>query len=111
MNKNDYCVVYIMAPGFEEAGRIADSLVSKRLAACVNMIPGVTSVFRWKGSIRTESETMLVAKTKKDKFDALKADVLRLHSYELPEIISVPIEQGLEHFLKWVDTETGFHDE
>lgn len=86
----------------DQADRIARGLIEGRLAACVNQLPGVRSSYLWKDEIQTDSESLLMIKTRKETFDALCAKVLALHPYELPEIIGVPIEQGHGPYLDWI---------
>ena len=111
MKGSGRCVVYMTAGGIEEAQKIAGVLVGRRLAACVNLITSVRSVYRWKGAVEDEPEVMLVAKTRFDKFDALRQAVADVHSYEVPEIIALPIVDGHEPYLKWIDESVGGEDE
>ena len=99
-------LVYITAPSPEEAERLAVELVERRLAAGVNVVPGVRSVYRWKGAVCRAEETALLVKTAEDRFDDLVRAVLRLHSYETPCIVAWPVERGYAPFLEWLNTET-----
>ena len=94
--------VYMTASDFAEAERIAEALVEERLAACVNILDGMRSVFRWQGTVQKGREVAMFAKTRADLFDDLKARVVDLHSYELPCVVALPIETGHEPFLEWV---------
>ncbi|OGL46193.1 MAG: hypothetical protein A2W05_11060 [Candidatus Schekmanbacteria bacterium RBG_16_38_10] len=87
------------------AKKIAQALIEEKLAACVNIIPSVTSIFRWEGKVSTESELILIAKSKEKLFDEIKDKILSLHPYKLPEIITVPIVDGSKEYLKWVEDE------
>ena len=87
----------------EDADRIARALVERRLAACVNIVPGLTSVYRWKGAIETDAENLLVIKTRRDRVDELRAALVALHPYEVPELIVLPVEAGHAPYLAWVD--------
>jgi len=87
----------------EDASRIARALVERRLAACVNVVPGLTSVYRWKGQIESEAESLLVIKTRRERVDELKAALAALHPYEVPELIVLPIEDGHAPYLAWLD--------
>lgn len=98
--------VYITAPSPEAAERLAVELVERRLAAGVNIVPAVSSVYRWKGVVCRAEETALLVKTAKDRFDDLVRAVLRLHSYETPCIVAWPVERGYAPFLEWLNTET-----
>ncbi len=103
MDEAKYRVVYITAGDDEEAGRIAAMLVEKRLAACVTRIKPVHSVYRWKGHIESAEEVLLIAKTRAEKFEALCKAVRAAHSYEVPEIIALPLTDGDPDYLKWID--------
>lgn len=93
-------------PERETAERIADALVEERLAACVNIVPGLTSVYRWQDQIRRDEELFLVIKTHSDRLDALRQRIDELHPYELPELIAVEAADGLPAYLDWVRAET-----
>ena len=99
-------VVVLMTAGCqEEAETIARALVAGLLAACVNVIPGVTSVYRWEGDVHQDREWLLVAKSHRDVLDALIKRVQALHSYDVPEIIALRITGGSEAYLRWMDAE------
>lgn len=100
-------LVYCTCPDHATALRIAETLVDRELAACVNIIPGLTSVYRWQGQRETASEALLLIKTRQTVYPELQAAILTLHPYELPEIIAVPIETGLPAYLAWIDSNTG----
>lgn len=87
----------------EDAERIARALVEGGLAACVNIVPAVTSVYRWKGRVERGEERLLVVKTRADRFEALREAIISLHPYELPEVIALPIEAGHAPYLAWLD--------
>ena len=89
-----------------EATSIARDLVEKRLVACVNILPGVRSIFQWEGKVTEECEYLLVAKTVSQAFEHVVAAVKSLHSYSVPEIIALPIQQGLPEYLHWVREST-----
>lgn len=86
--------------------KIAEAVVGRRLAACGNVIPSVTSVFRWKGRINKSREALLVMKTDAHRYAALEKVVRSMHSYEVPEIIGVSVTTGLQPYLEWVHKET-----
>ena len=98
-----YRIVFITAGGEEEAVRIAKALVEQRLAACVNIIQPVRSIYRWEGKVCDEQELLLVAKTHMAQIAALMACVEELHSYEVPEVLAIPIESGFPPYLEWVE--------
>lgn len=85
-----------------EARQIARTLVEERLAACVNIVPAVTSIYRWKGTVEEEPELILVIKTRAERVDALKARLVELHPYELPEFVVIPIGGGHPPYLDWL---------
>lgn len=93
-------------PDADTAHRIADGLVEERLAACVQILPGATSVYRWQGKLERASETLLSIKTTRDRLDTLTARVVELHPYELPEVVAVEITGGLPAYLDWIARET-----
>ena len=86
-----------------EAEKIASALVEHRLAACVNILSGVSSVYRWKGSVERASEIILLIKSSRPLLARVQAEIERLHSYELPELIALPIVDGSERYLEWLD--------
>ena len=86
----------------EEAARIADALIASRLAACVQIMPEIESVYRWQGKIEHATEVLLIAKTVASKFEELEREVRALHSYETPEIVAVPIIAGSAAYLEWL---------
>lgn len=106
MNSTEEIVVLITAPKEAEAVKIAKALVEKRLAACVNVISDIRSIYRWQGKIEDDTEMLLIIKTKKGLFDALAAEVKEIHSYTVPEIIALPIVQGQADYLKWLSEST-----
>ncbi len=100
-------VIFITAPNEEEAAKIARSLVEARLAACVNIIKNIRSIYTWQGNVEDDAETLMIVKTQKSLFPALSAKVREIHSYEVPEIIALPIIDGAEDYLKWLKESTG----
>jgi len=99
-------VVLLTAPDAEQAERLARSLVEERLAACVNVVPGVRSVYRWEGRVEEAGELLLVVKTRADRTEALAARVRELHSYALPEVLELPAVGGSPAYLDWVRKES-----
>lgn len=103
---NDCIVVLCNCPDEINAMLIAETLVAERLAACVNRIPGIASTYRWKGKVQHDTENLLVVKTTRERFEALRARILTLHPYELPEIIAVDIASGHAPCLEWIAAQT-----
>ena len=100
-------VVLCTCPDDAAADRIASALVAERLAACVNRIPGIMSTYRWKGAVCRDDEFLLVIKTTRERFDAVRGRIVALHPYELPEVIAVDIAHGHAPYLAWIEAETG----
>lgn len=98
----DKIVALSTCENMDEAAKIARSLVEKRLAACVNIVPGVQSVYHWKGAVEQASEVLIVIKTSRPLLSAVHAEIERLHSYELPEMIALQIVDGSERYLEWL---------
>ncbi len=103
---SDFIVVLATCGSEEEAVRIAHSLVEERLAACVNLISPVRSLYRWEGKIWDEREWILIIKTQKKRFEELEKKVKSLHSYSVPEIIGLPVVEGASSYLKWLEEMT-----
>lgn len=103
----DNFIVFITASGEDEAAKIAKSLVEARLAGCVNIIKNIRSVYRWEGKIEDETEVLMIAKTQKKLLDPIIKKVKELHSYSVPEIIAMPVAEGSEDYLKWLQEVTG----
>lgn len=95
-------MVFMTAPDTETAAKIAGALLDSRLAACVNIVGGVRSIYWWEGKINDDAEVLCIIKTTVASFDALADMVKSLHPYEVPEIIMTPIARGSERYLKWI---------
>ena len=103
-------IVYCTFPTKETACQIGTLLIEKQLAACVNLLPKVESIFQWDGKMRYESEVMLIIKTTKGRYHQLEAELLNKHPYDSPEIISTEVSSGAEGYLEWVrDQVKGHH--
>jgi periplasmic divalent cation tolerance protein len=102
----DKIVVLSTAGSPDEAHRLAMHLVEKRLAACVNILPAVRSVYRWKGAVEDGQEVMLLIKTRRPLLKNLEKELRAVHSYEVPEMVALPVVEGLEDYLNWIDMET-----
>lgn len=99
----DKIVVLNTCANQEEAERIARRLVEEHVAACVNVVAGVRSFYRWQGAIESSEEWLLVIKTTREKFDALRTTLEKAHSYDIPEIVALPIVEGSTNYLNWID--------
>jgi periplasmic divalent cation tolerance protein len=100
------CLVYMTAETEEEAARIGTALVAERLAACVNILGPIRSLYWWNGAVRDEGEVAFLAKTEEDRFPALRDRVLALHSYDAPCVVALPITDGAPDFLSWITANT-----
>lgn len=102
----DALIVFTTYPDHEAAMQAAAQLVQRKLAACVNVLPQMTSVYEWQGQAKTDTEHLLLVKTTEAQFTALQAAIVATHPYELPEIIAAPITRGLKGYLDWINTQT-----
>ncbi|MDQ2937797.1 MAG: divalent-cation tolerance protein CutA [Acidobacteriota bacterium] len=98
----DAIVVFMTAASSEEAARLAELLVEAHLAACVQMLPQIESVYRWHGKVERQTEVLLIAKTTRSKFAELERRVRAAHSYEIPEIVALPVVAGSAPYLQWL---------
>jgi len=103
--------VYITVGTMHDAQTIAESLVQKRLAACVNLLPSMESVYRWQGKIERDAEVVLIAKTTNERFDALAVETRRLHPYACPCVVGMPITHGTADYLTWIRDQTSLTPE
>jgi periplasmic divalent cation tolerance protein len=99
-------LVFVTASDLKEARSIAQVVVKTKRAACVNIVPFVTSFFRWKGKVQKSREALLIMKTTRAQYSGLEKAVCAIHSYEVPEIVSIQIERGLPQYMGWVRHET-----
>lgn len=99
----DARIVVTTAGSKEEARKIAHGLVERKLAACVNIVPQVESVYRWEGKVETAEESLLVIKTTAGRFASVRDAIKELHSYELPECVAIAVESGSEKYLRWIE--------
>jgi periplasmic divalent cation tolerance protein len=106
MTPSDFIMVYMTAASRSEAETIGRALVSERLAACINILGDVQSIYQWKGSVETSAEVALIAKTRADLFVKLSSRVAELHSYDVPCIVAYPMTSALPAYLNWLETET-----
>jgi periplasmic divalent cation tolerance protein len=101
------CVALTTCPDEGTARRIASALVDERLAACVNIVPDLTSVYRWEGAVETTPECLLLVKTRRERLEDLRRRLEELHPYDLPELVALSVEWGSSAYLQWVVEETG----
>ena len=103
-------ICFCTCPDTDTAERLAEALVEERLAACVNILPGLRSVYRWQAEVERADETLLLIKTVRERFDALSARIKALHPHELPEVLAVEAAGGLPAYLAWVAEQTREND-
>ncbi len=101
----EYLVVLVTCPPDRAAG-IARPLVEEKLCACVNIVPGLRSIYRWKGELCDDGESLLVIKTRESLLEPLRARVLQLHPYEVPEVLALPVQAGNPDYLRWLTDST-----
>ncbi len=106
VDRNSVVVVLVTAPDGRVAERLAGTLVEERLAACVNIVPGLTSVYWWEGAVQSSDEVLMLVKARASDVEAIAARVRELHPYELPEVIATEVVAGLGAYLDWVRSET-----
>ena len=99
-------IVFVTTPNNDEAARIAEALVSERLAACVNIVAAVESIYRWEGKVTRDSEALMIIKTTEARYPELERRVKELHSYSTPEVVAIRIERGSEQYLNWLRDST-----
>ena len=108
--QSPYRLVYCTCGSTENAQQIATALVAEQLAACVNILPGIQSIYRWQGQLESATEWLLLIKTRAECLPRLQERVKNLHTYELPEIIAVPIASGYEPYLTWITESVTPHE-
>jgi len=101
------CLVYCTIPDIKQAEQIARTLVEKRLAACCNIIPGITSFYRWENNVQRDDEVLLLIKTTARRYEQLEKEIKMMHTYSVPEIIATNIELASEAYLDWIFANTG----
>ena len=103
---NDVLVVFCTFPDADKAAEVARAIVDERLAACVNLLPGVRSIYSWKGEVCDDAEVLALIKTSADRFDAMRARIVELHPYDCPEVIAAQISAGHPAYMQWVRENT-----
>lgn len=101
-----HLIVFVTVPTVEDGGKIARILVSQKLAACVNILPGIISIYTWDEEVCEEGEVLMIIKTRVDLFNTLSTTVQNEHPYDVPEVIAVPITAGTKNYLHWIDDVT-----
>ena len=101
----DKIIVLTTCENSQDAQTIAETLVEKRLAACVNILPGLKSIYRWQGKVENAVELLLLIKTRRGLFEQLSAELVRIHPYEVPEVIALPLIDGAPAYLGWLEKE------
>ena len=99
-------VILVTAVNQREAARIGEEMVNARLAACANIIPGIQSIYRWKGKVVKEQEALLILKSTTSRYRVLEKAIMAMHTYEIPEIIALSVKKGLDRYIGWVRSET-----
>jgi len=102
----DAMLVLTTLPNSDAAADLAKKVVGEKLAACANVMPAVRSIYRWQGAVQDENEVLVLLKTRQARFEKLKARILELHPYDVPEVIAIPVEQGHGAYLDWIANET-----
>ena len=103
---SEYVIVFVTAPTGDDGRKIARALVREKLAACVNILPGIRSIYTWEGEVCEDDEVLLIIKTRTEIFGALSAVVKEVHPYDVPEVIAVPLTAGAADYLNWIDQVT-----
>ena len=99
-------IIFVTTPGADEAARIAEAVVEERLAACVNIVGAVESIYRWEGSVTRDREALMIIKTTADRYEELERRVTELHSYTTPEVVAIEIKRGSQPYLDWLRDST-----
>ena len=99
-------IVFVTAPGAEEAAKMAEAVVEDRLAACVNIVGGVESIYRWEGKVTRDREVLMIIKTTAERYAELERRIKELHSYTTPEVVAIEIERGSQPYLDWLRDST-----
>ena len=102
----DALLVFTTLPNADKAFEVAKVLVEEKLAACANILPAVRSIYRWQDKLQDENEVLVLLKTRAENVERLKARILELHPYELPEVLAVPVESGYAAYLDWLNAQT-----
>ncbi len=104
MTDKKYIMVFCTCPDQDSAASMAENIVAQHLAACINIVPGIKSIYQWQGNVESAQEALMLIKTDADKYDALQKTIKTMHPYEIPEVIQVDISNGLPEYLSWIDS-------
>ena len=104
MPATSHQIIFCTYPNHDSAKTIATHLIREKLAACVNILPSVTSVYEWQGQIETAQVQLLLIKSRNDFYSKIETEIIRLHPYELPEVIAVPITQAFPQYIQWINS-------
>jgi len=104
MTDSPYRLILCTCPNTQVAEQLATSLVEQRLAACINIVPGLTSIYRWQGKLEKGTEVLLLIKSTREHYSAVESAIRQQHPYELPEIIAVTLDEGSPDYLRWITT-------
>lgn len=99
-------LIYCTFPNADKAAEVGRTLVDEKLVACVNIVPGLRSIYRWQGQVYDEAEVLTISKTTVERYSALERRLVELHPYDCPEVIAVRVQDGYEQYLTWVDENT-----
>jgi periplasmic divalent cation tolerance protein len=97
-------IIFVTAASEQEAASISRALVREGLAACANILPGIRSIYRWKGEVQDEGETLIIIKSREDLFERIRSRIKELHSYEVPEITAITLDRGDPAYLQWIES-------
>lgn len=101
-----YCIINCTTENKEDAQKLAKHLISKKLIACCNIIPSITSIYEWDNKLNTDEEALMIMKTRTELYEKIEAEIKKYHKYEVPEIICIKINGGSKEYLDWVDKQT-----
>jgi len=104
--RQEALVVFVTAPSADKGMELGRALVQERLAACANLVPAIHSIYWWEGRVQEDGEALLLVKTTRDRFEALRDRVLALHPYQVPEVLALPVAAGSASYLEWILRET-----
>ncbi len=105
--KKTFLMILCTAPDMESAEKISTALVAEKLAACCNIVPGLKSIYSWKGEIQKDAEYLIIIKTTRSVYEELEKRIVSLHPYEVPEVIALPVELGNMNYLNWIGQNVG----